>query len=169
MKTADLLDLARSRAGIPSDYALAKRLQVTRQVVSGWRTGYAWPNNLMLFELAKLSQLDPGQVVAEIEHHRAELDGKADQARAWRELLTKPAHIAASVLLAVGFVASPDAHSMGQIPHSEKLANPPSVYYVNRRKRRALTLTSVRAAWRQLHAALAVGRAPFGGFGPAWA
>lgn len=101
MKTAELLDQARQVAGLPSDYALAKVLGVTTQLVSNWRHGRKYPSSFALFKLALLARRDPAEVTAELETERAERAGDMDQAGAWRELMRKLGGVAASVAGAV--------------------------------------------------------------------
>jgi transcriptional regulator with XRE-family HTH domain len=115
MNLSNILDQARSASDIPSDYALAKRLGIPTQHISNWRNGRGFPSPLISFQLAKLAQLDPGQVIAWLETERAERAGNSDQVHAWRELLTKPASIAASVIFAFSISASPETNAAGTI------------------------------------------------------
>lgn len=101
MKTAELLDQARQVAGLPSDYAIAKLVGVSSQVVSDWRHGRKYPAAFALFKLALLARRDPAEVTAELETERAERAGDMDQAGAWRELMRKLGGVAASVAGAV--------------------------------------------------------------------
>lgn len=105
MYVATLLDLARERAGIPSDYRLAKMLGVATQRISNWRHDLAWPTLPQAFQLAEWAQLNPAQVIAEIERDRAERQGKADTARTWREWAEKLGGIAAAVIVSVTALA----------------------------------------------------------------
>lgn len=102
MNTAQLLDLARERAGIPSDYRIAKLLSVAQQTVSNWRHGRAWPTLLQVFKLAEWAGIEPALAVAEIERYRTECQGREEQASAWRQVLEKLGGIAAAVIVSVG-------------------------------------------------------------------
>lgn len=107
MKTAALVDLARRVAGIPSDYALAKILAVSRQTVSQWRSGAQYPSNRNCFDLAHLAGRNPAEVIAEIEHEREFRAGRIEAAEGWRNTLQRLAGVAAG--LAVVSVCSAPA------------------------------------------------------------
>lgn len=62
-----LLDDAKARANLPSDYALAKAIGIERSVVSAWRKGRKHPSNEEAVQLATLAGLDEMRVIAEIE------------------------------------------------------------------------------------------------------
>lgn len=67
----DLLDIAKEQAGIPSDYALAKRLNVTRQSISNMRAGRRIMTDEMALDLADLARLPAGYVLACLNVERA--------------------------------------------------------------------------------------------------
>lgn len=103
MKTAELIDLARARAGIESDYRLAKILSVTRATVSQWRSGTTYPDLLMVFRLAELAELKHvDTVIASLEVDRSNRAARPEQAEAWRQVLEKIGGIAAAVIVSVG-------------------------------------------------------------------
>lgn len=83
MKTEQMLEAAKKRAGLPSDYALAARLGVTRQRVSSWRGGVV-PDPSIGFKLAGLLGEDPARIVADLELERAERKGDDKLAQEWR-------------------------------------------------------------------------------------
>lgn len=118
MKTAELLDLARARADIPSDYRLAKILGVTSQTVSQWRSGRQYPDLLKVFQLAELAQLQTVSVAAELELDRAERAARPEQANAWRQVLEKLGGIAAAVIVSVGLGGA----SIGANPASARVS-----------------------------------------------
>jgi len=102
--TAELLDLARERAGIESDYRLAKVLGVTRQTVSGWRSGTRWPELLHVFQLAEMAGLEHvDAAVASIELERVK--ARPEQAAAWRQVIERLGGIAAAVIVSVTALA----------------------------------------------------------------
>jgi len=89
MKTPELLDAARQHAGIPSDYALAARLGVTRATVSGWRNQRSFPDSTHALALADLAGLDWPAVFAALELHRAEMAHLDVNVAAWRSILKR--------------------------------------------------------------------------------
>lgn len=59
MKIADLLDLARARAHLPHDAALARRLGKNHNFVCALRKGYTLPGEESLVALCSLAQVEP--------------------------------------------------------------------------------------------------------------
>jgi len=127
MRTPELLDAARSRAGIPSDYALAARLGVTRASVSGWRRGKQVPDAGHVFELANLAGLDGVTVWAEIELQRAELAQLPLNVAAWRSLLQRLGGAAAAVAMVAGLGVAP---SPSQAAPDQSRVNPGDRLYI---------------------------------------
>lgn len=76
MTIIELLDRAKTRANLPSDYALAKALGIDRSIVSGWRKGKQHPGNEHAVQLATLAGLEEMQVIAEIEMQTATTEKK---------------------------------------------------------------------------------------------
>jgi predicted transcriptional regulator len=67
MTIEELLNRAKTRANLESDYALAKVLGIERQIISQWKTGKRHPSNEEAVKLATLAGLDEMRVIAEIE------------------------------------------------------------------------------------------------------
>lgn len=117
MRTTDYLDAARTRAGLPSDYALAKRLSVKPSAVSNWRNGRAVPEPLIAYHLAELSDIAPIRVLADLELERAERGHRDDAAAGWRDILAKIGGVAASFVVVAGLSApSPSQAAPTQYP-----------------------------------------------------
>jgi len=70
MKPAEYLDAAKQRLNITSDYELAKRFNVGRAAVSEMRTGIRAVPLDVAFRLAITLEMDPAQVVADLESQR---------------------------------------------------------------------------------------------------
>lgn len=70
MKTNEYLDTAKEKLGGISDYELAKRLEITRGFVALIRSGQRSLPNHAAFKLAIMLELDPAQVLADIESQR---------------------------------------------------------------------------------------------------
>lgn len=138
MKTADYMQAAKDRAGLPSDYALAVRLGVTRQAVSNWKRGVNLPDPLAAYRLGDLAGIDPLIVIADVERERAERMSREHDADAWGVILKRIGGAAASVLMGTVLSAPPGAAnaspSQGKRADSASSA---SVYYVKRRRREA--------------------------------
>lgn len=94
MQANDLLNAAKDRLKLESDYALAKRLNLPRQSMPGIREG---KRNLPLdvaYRLAIILEVDPAQVVAELE---AERERNPQRAEFWRSFLSRAAVLTVTV------------------------------------------------------------------------
>ena len=72
--TIALLDRARKLCIPPTDYQLAKRLEVTPQRLSNWRRQSSVPDNQVAFRLAKLLEMPTTDVIAYFEEDKAKDD-----------------------------------------------------------------------------------------------
>ena len=71
---AEFLDSIRARHQLPSDYACAQLLGVSRQVVSRWRNGHGGMSDDHAARVAQLLELDVGHVLARLYAERATSD-----------------------------------------------------------------------------------------------
>lgn len=78
MEIIDLLETAKNRANLSSDYALAKVLGIERQIISQWKKGKRHPSNEEAVKLATLAGLDEMRVIAEIELRTANSEKKKE-------------------------------------------------------------------------------------------
>ncbi len=78
MTIEELLNQAKSRANLPTDYALAKVLGIERQIISQWKKGNRHPSNEEAVKLATLAGLDEMRVIAEIELQTAKNEKKKE-------------------------------------------------------------------------------------------
>ena len=102
MKVIDLLDHAKAAAGATSDNQFAGVLGVSRQAVSTWRKGGAYPDEVTCAKLAELTGLSLAKVLGIVGEARA----ISKEAKAvWRKLATAAA-VAALCVIPVGVKAS---------------------------------------------------------------
>ncbi|WP_223258539.1 alginate lyase family protein [Trinickia symbiotica] len=104
--TAEYLDAVKAKLDIPSDYATAKALGVTRAAVSGYRNGRTVPDDLVCARIASILDIEPMEVIAATNYHRA----KTEDARAlWEGIWGKAAGAIALTLtvFAVGLSVAP--------------------------------------------------------------
>ena len=100
---ANLLDRARSKAQIVSDYQLAKAIGITHQAMSAYRGGKTLPNAQVIEQLCALSGDDAGIVAAQVEAARA----KPGPVRAmWEKVALRLAAGATTAILSVCFAIS---------------------------------------------------------------
>lgn len=86
MKTSDYLDAARTKLGLPSDYALAKHLGITREYVSQFRLAKRPLSDEVAIKIADILGKDRLELLAVSNLERA----KTPEAEAvWAGLLQK--------------------------------------------------------------------------------
>lgn len=92
------LSAVKAKLNITSDYALAKALNISRQLASKYARGQTIPGPVVAFRVAEILGEQPAAVIVTFETERAERDGRADEAdelRGWMSRL-------ASIVLAAG-------------------------------------------------------------------
>lgn len=123
MHTTDqLLDAAKSAAGVTSDYKLGLLLKLSSDsAISNYRKGRSVPDDAVAERIADLAGLDVHYVLACVHSQRAK---DAHTAAVWRGLADRlkkagATGAAAAVLLGlVGVTGSPDAHASQRSPAS---------------------------------------------------
>ncbi len=65
-----LMDEAKEKAGLPSDYKLAEAIGITRQTISGYRHGRSYPDEYAKAKLAELTKRTFREVTARLEIER---------------------------------------------------------------------------------------------------
>lgn len=100
---ANLLDRAKSRAGIESDYRLAKVIGITHSVVSSYRMQKSMPNDKILAQICALSGDDVGVIAAQIQAERAQ----SEEGRGmWLTIAKRLQGAATTAILSVCFAIS---------------------------------------------------------------
>jgi predicted transcriptional regulator len=84
-KTNDLLNRLKAVYGLQSDYALAKKIGISRQAVSKYRTLTRTLDDCVAVEVAELLELNPFQVLASMQLERAERNKDEKMVSIWRE------------------------------------------------------------------------------------
>lgn len=99
MQINDLLDQAKVRANLPSDYALAKALGIQTGIVSHWRKGKRHPSDEEAVQLATLAGMDEMQVIAAIHYETATSEKKREF---WKCYLESHGIAATACMFALG-------------------------------------------------------------------
>ena len=102
--TCHFLDAIKSRYNLPSDYAAAGKLGITRSAVSSYRKGKSFFDDHTALTVATLLEIDPGIVLACAHAERARNDAERS---AWTSILEKLGGVAASVLIGLGGLSAP--------------------------------------------------------------
>ena len=145
---AALLDRAKAKAGIESDYRLAKVIGISHGTMGGYRAAKSMPDERVLESLCALSGDDPDVIAAQVQAERA----RTQQGRAlWLRLASRLQAGAATalsaifaVLIAIAFVAGTPgaARAFDGSPQSERLLT--NLYIVSS------AVDAVMQRWRQI-------------------
>lgn len=95
--TGQYLDEVKERLDLPSDYAIAKALGVTRAAISSYRTGRSMPDDLVCARIAAALDVEPMEVISAINYQRAKSD---DARKLWETIWGKAAGAIALSLIA---------------------------------------------------------------------
>lgn len=87
--TLEFLDAVKAAHNIPSDYALAQQLEVTRSAVSAYRTKGALLDTKVALRVADLLGIDRPYVVACVEWERAQRAGNEQEEAMWEIVAAK--------------------------------------------------------------------------------
>lgn len=107
MKTIDYWKAAKKALGGCSDYALAKRLEITRASASLLSNGHSVMSNTTAAKIAEILELEPMKVIADMELERGTND------ELWKRIARKVAAIGG---VGAGLVAAHLASSSGADP-----------------------------------------------------
>ena len=124
----DLLAAAKAGQNIPSNYRLARVLDVPETTVQRWNTGRNVPEDSMAVRLADMAGLDVGAVLASVHAARSTDENLRAAWAAVAARLARTAATAAAALVAV--TGSPDAGAMAMQTCTSIVQ---SVYYVKSR------------------------------------
>ncbi len=100
---ANLLDRAKAKANIESDYRLGKVIGITHGATTNYRTGKTMPNDKILAQLCALSGDDVAVVAAQVQAERAQSpEGKT----MWLMIAKRLSGSASTAILSVLFTIS---------------------------------------------------------------
>jgi hypothetical protein len=97
---AELLERAKARASIESDYRLGKVIGITHQAISGYRAGISLPKDKVIAQLCALSGDDPHLVMAQIQAERA---SSPEAKNLWMTMAKRLQGAATTAILSVCF------------------------------------------------------------------
>lgn len=111
MKTTEYLDAVKAAKNLPSDYALANLIGVTRQSISGWRSGRSLPDPIFAARLGEELGINPLFVIADVESEKALGRHHEHIAQAWRDLAKRVGGAAAAVMLGTVLSSPTPSHA----------------------------------------------------------
>lgn len=106
MKPYDLIVMYREKLGLPSDYAAAKSLGMTKAAISIIKSKGTGFNNETAWKIAEALEMDPAEVIAVAEMARAECSDNSDRVSVWKRRLQAVSHSAASVFFGSALLAT---------------------------------------------------------------
>lgn len=128
---AKLLDAAKAKAGIESDYRLAKVIGISHNVISGYRSEKSMPNDKILAQLCALSGDDVAVVAAQVQAERAQSpEGRSMWLMIAKRLSGAASTAILSVVFALVFVACQVGPAHSATVQGAKNASVKSLYIV---------------------------------------
>ncbi|AOJ83804.1 hypothetical protein WS86_24565 [Burkholderia savannae] len=104
--TVEYLDAIKSRLNLPSDYAIAKALGLTRAAVSKQRLGHSVFDDTTALRVAEILDVDPMEVIAAANAERARDEAtRRLWERAWGKVTG--ATVAVALTMGAGLSAAP--------------------------------------------------------------
>lgn len=116
--TCAFLDAVKVRKALPSDYALAAELGITRSAVSRLRNRKDFFGDSTAIRVAELLEIDPAIVVAAAHAERAK---KPEERAVWESMIQKLGGVAASVLIGIGAMSAPSPTDAASTSQSEPM------------------------------------------------
>lgn len=98
MKATEYLDKCKIALSIQSDYALAKKLEIPTQRIADFYKEKRWPDAYTCARIALALNLDPLEVLADIESQREKTEARREF---WRGFIGRTGKAAAGLLLAL--------------------------------------------------------------------
>ena len=97
MTPYELIVMYREKLRLPSDYAAAKRLGLSRAAISTIKSGTGFSNETA-WKIAEVIEMDPAEVIAICELARAERSDDAERVAMWKRRFQAVTHTSAAVL-----------------------------------------------------------------------
>jgi len=102
--TLQFLEAVKARHGLPSDYALAKKLGLSPQAISMQKKRSGTMDDSTALRVAELLEIDAGIVLAAVHRERAKTESEK---AAWKAIIEKLGGIAAALLIGLGGLSAP--------------------------------------------------------------
>lgn len=129
--TPEILDALKTALGVSSDYALAKKLGVTRGAVSNWRVGLSTFSDEMALKVASVLNVEAGLIFAICYSERAKTEAEKN---AWRGMWEKLGGVAASLAFGIMLSSAYPTESRASTDVSPRADAVQSIHYALLRK-----------------------------------
>lgn len=100
MTIIELIERAKTRANLSSDYALAKAIGIPQSIITHWKKGKRHPSNEEAIQLATLAGIPEMTVIAEIELATATTEKKK---KFWENYIEKRGIAACMTMTALAY------------------------------------------------------------------
>ena len=117
--TIEILEALKTKNDGASDYRIAKILDISVATVSVWRTGKGSFNDSTAIKIAKILEVEPGQILAAAHAERAKNDSER---MVWDDIYKRLGGMAAALILVFGLVAAPSDVQANQRPNASECA-----------------------------------------------
>lgn len=98
LTTAKLIEAAKAKHGMPSNYRLARVLGISDNTMVNWAKGHTYPDDINTIRLAALGGFDPAEALAAVAAERA--GSNAETRKVW-ETVAKRSRAAVAAFMAV--------------------------------------------------------------------
>jgi len=85
-KTTELLDMLKAAYNLPSDYAIAKKIGLTRGAISKLRLEKGFLSDKNAYNIAELLELEPLKVLASCHAQREKKQGNFELENFWKQI-----------------------------------------------------------------------------------
>jgi hypothetical protein len=141
MRTSiEILDALKLKLGVKTDYAIHKKLRVTRQYVSKIRNGRdCWSDDLCVL-IAELLEVSPILVLATVHAERS----KSEVAKKhWFSFIDKFKDTAAAIALGLMLNTMPPLQPTASATEQVRHNHAPNIHYTKRRRKNRAILSSM--------------------------
>lgn len=85
--TLELINQLKTAYSLPSDYAVCKKLGVSRNLVNNYKVKGSCMDDTTAVKVAELLELDPFEVIASMHFERAQKKGNQKELEFWKQYI----------------------------------------------------------------------------------
>lgn len=147
MKTTnEFLDAVKAKLGAGSDYALAPKIGLTKQMISRYRREKDYLSDEYCLKVASILEIDPAIVLAAVHSEKAKT---SDEKNAWITIFERLGGVAAALTLGIMLnVPNPAQASIGAV--SSSVNNASDLYIIRNRRNKKRRINPIELMVNQL-------------------